>query len=202
MTTDFVESEMHNPESPFEPRKYRVTYSCQLCGHKWKSRWLKSVPLRDPACPNPSCVEVTRLRQDHIENQRLRAMLDERQAPGHIGGNTMVNAVDATANIVMQDYGLTDLRDGIRPGESMAPKLPPSQQAMADSMFGGGKGDVSVQDAMTGQRRSVSSATMNRLGQRAIAGAFRNMAVPPTAVIPEVMRGQPPLRVVRTEKTR
>jgi hypothetical protein len=199
MTTDFVESEMQEPETPFEPRKYRVTYSCQLCGHQWKSRWLKAVPKKDPPCPNPSCVEVSRLRQEHGENQRLRAMLEAGQGPAHIGGNTMVNAVDATANIVMQDYGLTNLKDGIRPGESMAPKLPPQQQAMADSMFGGGKGDVQVTDAMTGQKRTVQSATMNRLGQRAIAGAFRGMSVAPNSVIPEAMRGQPPLRVVRRE---
>jgi predicted nucleic acid-binding Zn-ribbon protein len=202
MTTDFVESESHNPESIFEPRKYRVTYRCQQCGHQWKSGWRKSVPKKDPPCPSLECAEVTSLRQMKIENDRLRAMLAEQRAPAQIGTNKTVAAVDQTANIVMQDYGLTDLKDGIRPGETMAPKLPQQQQALADTMFNGGTRDVKVKDALTGRMETVQAAQMNRIGKRAIAGVYRGMSVAPNAVIPERMRHQSPLQLVRTEKPR
>lgn len=202
MTTDFIASEMQPPETPFEERKYRVTYCCQQCGHRWRSKWLNTVPKRDPRCVNPSCAEVTRLRQTEQENLRLRAMLDEQRAPAQIGKSNVVKAVDQTADIVMKDYALTDLRDGIRPGESMAPKLAPQQQALADSVFGGGQKEVQVRDPTTGQTASIQASALTRLGQRAIAGAFRGNAVAPDQVIPEAMRHRAPLTVVRTEKAR
>lgn len=201
MTTDFVCSEAQAPETPFEEHKFRVSYQCQQCGHEWKSRWLKAVPKKDPPCPNPSCAEVTRLRQQEAEHKRLLVMLEEGRAPAHIGQSNVVKAVDQTADIVMKDYKLTDLRDGIRPGESMAPKLPPQQQALADGVFGG-SGDMKVRDPTTGQTASIQASALTRLGRRAIGGAFRNMAVAPNAVIPESVRNRAPLTVVRTEKAR
>ena len=48
-------------------------------------------------------------------------------------------AVDTTANIVMEDYKLTDLKDNVRAGETMAPKLAPVLQEKADNMFGGAR---------------------------------------------------------------
>ena len=111
-------------------------------------------------------------------------MLEEQRAPGLIGASVMVKAVDATAEIVMQDYKLTDLKDNVRAGESIAPKLPPAQQALADGMFGGGTHGLQVKDPQTGQVRSLQAERMNRLGQRAIAGHFRASAVPPNAIIP------------------
>jgi predicted nucleic acid-binding Zn-ribbon protein len=45
-------------------------------------------------------------------------------------------AVDVTADIVMQDYKMGDLKDNVRMGESMAPKLDPRLQVSADNMFG------------------------------------------------------------------
>ncbi len=140
------------------------------------------------------------LRELQQENARLRIMLEEQKAPAHIGANNVVKAVDATADIVMQDYKLTDLKDNVRTGESVAPKLPPHQQVLADNMFGGGKSDMQIRDPSTGQTRSIQAGRMAALGRRAIAGAFRGMAVAPNAVIPERMRYQPPLRMVREEK--
>ena len=145
---------------------------------------------------------MTGLRQLKVENDRLRAMLDEQRGPAHIGGNKMVAAVDQTAEIVMKDYGLTDLKDRVGPGETMAPKLPPQQQALADTMFNGGTRDVKVKDVLTGRTETVQAAQMNRIGKRAIAGAYRGMAVAPNSVIPERMRNQSPLQLVRTEKPR
>jgi hypothetical protein len=43
--------------------------------------------------------------------------------------------VDQTYQIVSEDYKMTDMRDNVREGETMAPKLAPRLQAMADNMF-------------------------------------------------------------------
>jgi hypothetical protein len=48
-------------------------------------------------------------------------------------------SVDSTADIIMNDYKMTDLRDDARMGESSAPKLPPAMQAQADNFFNPGK---------------------------------------------------------------
>ena len=201
MTTEYVASEVVDPETPFEPTRYRVSYVCAQCGHQWKSRPLKVIPKDDRkvACPNPSCIEVTLLRQQNKEIENLKRMLMEQRAPAQVGANNVVRAIDYTANAAMQDYQLTDLKDNIREGESMAPKLPDKQQALADNYFGGSK-DVMVKDVMTGQYRPVLAANLTRMGKRAIAGAYRGMAVAPNVVIPEKLRHLPPLQRVRTER--
>ena len=199
MTSEFVSSETQMPESQFEDRKYRVNYRCRDCGHKWKSRWLKAVPYKDPPCPNPSCAEVRQLRQTQIENQRLRAMLEEQRAPAQIGDKTIVKAVDQTAEMVMQDYGMTDLKDNIREGESMAPKLPGPAQAAADNYFQAARPAKAV-DFGTGRMRTIQAKHLNMIGERAMKGAYRRQAVAPNSVIPENVRNQPPLTLVRTAR--
>jgi hypothetical protein len=201
LTSEFVASEAVVPETAFEPARVRVLYRCAQCGHQWKSRPVRIAPKKDPPCPNSNCVELALLRQTAREVENLKRMLNEQRAPAQVGAKTIVKVIDYTAKAAMEDYQLTDLKDSIREGESMAPKLPPSQQALADNYFGGQK-DVMVKDVMTGQTRSVLAASLNRAGKKAMAGAYRNMAVPPNAVIPESMRGQPPLRMVRREDFR
>lgn len=201
MTSEFIASEAVVPETPFELAKIRVLYRCAQCGHNWKSRPVRVPPKQDPSCPNPRCIEIALLRQTAREVENLKRMLSEQRAPAQVGDKAIVRAIDYTANAAMQDYGLTDLKDSIREGESMAPKLPVPQQALADNYFGGQK-DVMVKDVMTGQNRPVLAASLTRAGKRAMAGAFRNMAVAPNAVIPESMRGQSPLRMVRREDFR
>lgn len=82
------------------------------------------------------------------------------RAPGIIGTNVHVKAIDETAKIVMEDYGHTDMRDDVRPGETMAPKLPPAQQAAADNYFGGGR------------KRELGGVNLARHARAAMAGAL------------------------------
>ena len=63
MTAEFVDHEVQNPDTPFEPRKYRVRYRCADCGHEWKSRWYKAIPKKDEPCPNPAHQATLALRQ-------------------------------------------------------------------------------------------------------------------------------------------
>ena len=188
MTTLYGGFETVDPEGFMQPRRYKVSFSCEKCGHQWH-RTYKAVPKKNPACPNKSCSEASELEQLKRENENLKRMLESGEAPAQIGKNVRVKAVDETAKIVMEDFHMTDLKDGIRAGENMAPKLPQAQQAAADNYFGGG---------------AMKSAGLNKkqtdlLGRRAIAGAFRNMAVPPNAAL-GLKKGENPFRLVRTEK--
>jgi len=182
MSSEFVASEVQEPDGYLEKRKYRVSYQCSDCGHSWKSGWRASVPKKDPPCPNAHCAEMRAGRQAAIENARLRQMLAEQTGPAHIGANNVVKAVDATADIVMKDYNMTNLQDGIRQGESVAQKLPPPQQAAADAYFGGVKDSAAV-DFGTGRMRKIKASQLDLIGRRAIAGAYRRTAVAPNTVV-------------------
>lgn len=106
-------------------------YHCRKCGNKWKARDNKKLDDPVPACPNLACGEVqTPIGMDLTLNK----------APAFGGNNIQNKAIDETAKIVMEDHGLTDLRSDVGPAESMAPKLPPAQQARADSFFGAPRG--------------------------------------------------------------
>ena len=122
----------------------------------------------------------------------MAAIIESRRPPGHIGDSVIVKAVDATAQIVMEDHKMTDLQDNLRTGDVAAPKLPPAQQKLADGFFGG---------QAVAERNGVSSGQMQALGRRAMAGAFRNMSVNPQIAVPG-KKGESPLTLVRTERLR
>jgi hypothetical protein len=183
--------DMNKSDNFLEPTKYKIRYKCELCGHEY-SRTYKAIPVKDPLCPSKACIAKQELASLKQQMANLQRMIEEGHAPGQIGNKVVVKAVDETARIVMEDYKMTDLKDNIRHGESVAPKLPGQQQALADNYFGGG-----------GLRAAgISSKQAQALGRRAIAGAFRSTALNPGSIqLPEVKNGQSPLRVMRTEPT-
>lgn len=97
-------------------------FRCRVCALQFRAQTREGDP--DPACPNLDCGAV---------QTPIGLDVSAGRAPG-IGGNIMVKAMDATANMVMADYSMTDLASA-RQGESMAPKLPPEQQRRADAFF-------------------------------------------------------------------
>lgn len=201
MSSEFLSSEVKQADAPFEPRKYRVSYRCRECGHAWKGPWRKAPAKVDPPCPNILCAEIRVGRQAQLENQRLRIMLEEQRSPAQIGANNTIKAVDFTAQTVMENYGMTDLKDNIREGESMAPKLPAAAQAAADGYFGTSKSiPQRAVDFGTGRMRTIQARHLETIGKRAMAGAYRKQAVAPVEVIPKEMRGKPPLQLVRNVK--
>lgn len=107
--------------------EFIITERCLDCGHKWKVKVFSATDdasdIPDPECPKCSA-KVTPIGMDVAAGK----------APG-IGGSPMVKAMDMTANTVMREYGLTDLKSDGRQGATMAPSLPPPQQAAADGMF-------------------------------------------------------------------
>lgn len=107
--------------------RYAVTIRCQVCQCRYK-RTMEAEDIEtleriaDPPCPN--CKKAQKVRRAKFDGT----------APA-IGGSIVVRAVDYTAQTVMADYAMTDLRSDVREGETMAPKLAPRLQAMADNMF-------------------------------------------------------------------
>ena len=186
-----LEINMEKSDTFLEPTKYKIRYQCELCNHQY-SRTYKAIPINDPPCPSKACVVKQELAAMKKQMANFQQMLESGQGPGQIGNKVVVKAVDETARIVMEDYQMTDLKDNIRHGEGVAPKLPGQQQTMADNYFGGG--------AM--QNAGISSKQAQLLGRRAISGAFRSAALNPASIqLPDVKNGQSALRVLRTEPT-
>ncbi len=184
MTTTSVDSEWVDSDQYLGPRMKRITFECGKCGHRW-IRTLKAEPKKDPPCPNRRCVETSQMTDLKRENENLRQMLEEGRAPATIGQNIRVKAVDETARIVMEDGHYTDLRDNIREGEAMAPKLPQAQQALADAMFSNKPDKVTPVISTDGRRgMTIPSARLRAVGERAIRGAYARNSVKPTAIIP------------------
>lgn len=119
---------------------YKGSYRCRDCNHNF-SRITKAFPKKDPNCPK--CKKSNRLRSEGIvsdkthqldDNKKIQDMIDSRQAPS-AGKSNFTKAMDATAEIVMKDYNLTDLQDNLRAGDSMAPKLAPELERQVDNVF-------------------------------------------------------------------
>ena len=179
------------PEDFLGPRRYRITCRCLRCKKPY-SYVATTLSSPDRPCPRKKCREAATQEEIERRARNLAAMLAEQKAPGHIGDNVRVKAVDKTAEIVMADYGMTDLKDNIREGDIVAPKLPPAQQKLADGYFGG---------QAVGERWGMNNRQTRQMLARATAGAFRNMAINPGVVVPG-KRGEKPLWSVRSERIR
>lgn len=184
----YVGQTMLEPEGYLQPRRYRIECLCHRCGNRYHYETSK-LTADDRPCPKKKCRAQAHEERVMREAENMARILETRTPPGHIGDKPIVQAIDKTAEIVMQDHGMTDLRDNIRPGEAMAPKLPPPMQKAADNFF----------TAQPVVERGGNSRQAELLKRRAIAGAFRGMAINPGAVTPGTP-GQSPMRLVRTEK--
>jgi hypothetical protein len=164
--------------------QFKVTCRCTTCGHRWIYR-TKHPDRPDPPCPNLDC---------GVQGEPIGMDLTLNKAPAAIGGNIQVKAIDETAKIVMEDYGMTDLRSDVRETESAAPKLPPVLQRQADNFFGGGP---------KGQRRSGSGMPINLAAhaRAALAGGLRDPRTESQTIgAAHRTRMAPPVLTVATER--
>lgn len=175
-----ITAEWIDSDSYLGQQMKRITYQCPLCDHVF-TRTYKAEPKIDPKCPSKSCGDKAMIAELSRRVDNLTRMLESGVAPPQIGNNPRVKAVDVTADVVMKDHRLTDLKDNIRPGETMAPKLPGQMQKAADSFFSGGASAA----VGSGQPVSRMQKRMQALGQRAIAGGMREMSISPNQVLPK-----------------
>jgi hypothetical protein len=190
MTTEYAGFEAM-PDEPFTPRMYKIRFRCNRCNHEYH-KVSKTANIPDMPCPKSACKAAIHKEEVQREALKLAKMLEEQRPPAQIGANISVKAVDKTAEVVMHDYKMTDLKDNIRQGEAMAPKLAPHLQKRADDFFTG-------PGASEGGNRRARH--LKALGQRAIAGAFAKRAVDTKAILGG-QRGESSLWSVREEKIR
>ena len=165
--------------------RFQVVIRCTACRHKYRRTMTAAdesalADMPDPPCPKCSAPAPVARGMD----------VSAGKAPA-VGGSLAVRAVDTTAEIVMQDYGMTDLRSDVREGESAAPKLPPKLQEAADNMFGGG--------ARRGRMGGVMGMSTQAVIKSAVAGRFMT----PDTVNPIAMshgkRERPPVNIIASD---
>lgn len=168
--------------------KYQLILRCKnwRCDHHRKPyKRTVYVPVGESIDdqPNPPCPKCSKKpRREESEEQAQPPLphtglnLELQTAPAQVGKNNTVKAIDMAADIAMQDYGLTNLKDNVRQGDIMAPALPPAQQKLADNFF-----SPASNPAFNTRRQKQ----MQMLGQRAIKGAFRSTALDVKAVLPD-----------------
>lgn len=159
-------------------QKYKITFKCHdfECGEMFV-KITTNQNLENPKCPlckkRQNQLRVNRLGDGAVSEREAHLALNPTPEPPpvimsdgkllpqiSIGGSVQGKAIDSTANIIMQDYKMTDLRDDARPGESSAPPLPPKQQAMADNFFS--------------KKNPAIPFNANQLGRAALRGAYSN----------------------------
>lgn len=175
-----------------EAQKYRMTFGCLDCGHTFK-KVTTNQNLNDPKCPECKGKKPKnkkyRIGDGAVTDETLRAEEEGRERNKNrkkvfgIGGSNYVKAVDTTADIVMQDHGMTDLRTDMRAGESQVPKLPPALQAQVDGMFSGGaatskSGKKSPIDRQKIISKINSGSLLKRTGGDIAQQAVQNIARP------------------------
>lgn len=186
----YLGSETIPGDGLYEKPSFKIFCSCDRCGHEF-SYVTKRLSESNRPCPRRVCKTAAHREQIMREARNIAQMLEEQRAPGHIGESITVKAVDETARVVMEDYAMTDLKDNIRVGEAVAPKLPVPMQNAADNFFNGG--------AVKGRAGIRNEKQAQLMGRRAIAGAFRGMAVHPGQVFTG-NQGDSALRLVGKEK--
>lgn len=190
-------------EGYMAPDLYRVKCRCLRCGHIYYSRPAKAVPKTDPPCPKRACKAAIAAEQRAKESAHVEAMIETGETPGHIGFNNKVKAIDQTAEIVMQDYGMTDLKDNTRQGEAMVPNLTPRQQIMNKNFWGGGKmkdrkRDPTYQLGVQTRQKSIIDGAMQGKFLPNVAGSVPKDSNTGDTVLRQIhsTRYKPPVNII------
>lgn len=119
---------------------YRSQYRCSDCKYQFE-KITKRIPRKDPDCPKCKRVQRVKFKSSvsdatHEMNSEVRVqqMIESRQPPS-TGKSNFTKAMDATSEMVMKDYGLTNLQDNLREGDTMVPKLRPELEQRVDQVF-------------------------------------------------------------------
>lgn len=154
---------------------YRSTYRCSECKSSFE-KVTKLLPKKDPACP--ICKKLERVKSKSCVSDKTHPDLfrkeeivggtpDNPQKTFSMGGSARSAAFDKTAEIVMKDYGMTDINmnSNLRPGDDCVPKLRPDLEAKV----GAGWGGANKKPVMGQAGSNLNSALTKQIN----AGAFR-----------------------------
>ena len=195
-----------------EYRYRKTSYRCSECKFSFDKVRKFSVekyphgtdlplPATDPECPQCNKVKRVSLKSSVTDDTHKHINPDNgnvfaggtpenpKKTP-RVGGSNFTKAMDATAEIVMKDYGLTDLQDNLRAGDSMAPKLRQDLEQQVDQVFKpqkpimGQQGAGNFNRALTGQINAGKFAGQS--GARDITARAQNSGYKvPTNIIHE-----------------
>lgn len=110
---------------------YEAKYNCSDCNHAFIVITESRPRGRCPSCPEckkndyptlRSSTKTSRVYTQEELDANTKHIIDNQIAPTIVGSN-FTKAMDMTAKMVMQDYGMTNLKDNLRPGDAMVPKL-------------------------------------------------------------------------------
>lgn len=158
--------------------RFKITCRCNDCGNKFH-HMAASPAVADPPCPK--CNSTNELRGLDLTTGK---------APS-VGGNLAVKAMDITADIVMQDHGLTDLKSDGRQGATMAPPIRADLQQAADNMFTGKLGPGAGRHNPIAARMRQIGAMARQQGGLAQLGAMRDPGVPDPISMVQATRTRP-----------
>jgi hypothetical protein len=168
--------------------RFQLTIRCTICGTRYKG--VVKVPdeaaldlLPDPPCP--TCKRKARRKKFDYVSQVAPAVV----------GSLRVRAVDQTAEIVMTDHQMTDLRSDVREGETMAPKLPPRLQAMADNMFARPR-------QQRQQRGGIFDLPPRAVMQAAVSGRFNTRDTVNPVAIQHARKDSAPVHIIAGDGVR
>jgi hypothetical protein len=169
---------------PFETK-----YICDDCQPPYTFIKITDMDPRIGTCKTPSCPQCKERKASAKMHMKVRGDVkietaeqsQERfdqeiksgaKGPGIIGNNNFVKAVDRTAELVMQDYKMTDINmsSSLRDGDNCVPKLTHEQERKVDDVFSG----KAKNNVMGMQGDKMTASLMKQVN----AGAFRNYGDP------------------------
>lgn len=165
--------------------KFQLTLRCISCGTRYKRTVSAADERAVELMPDPPCPVCHK-------KQKRKKFDFQGKAPA-VGGSLSVRAVDQTAKIVMEDHGMSDLRTDVREGETMAPKLPPRQQAMADAMFSRSRGGRA--------RGGLFDLSPAAVRQAAVSGRFNTPDTVNPIAVQHAAKKSAPVHIVNSPKT-
>lgn len=158
---------------------YEASYVCSDCSYNFSVVSEKKPVGRCPGCPK--CKEENRVKKQNLTtthgilktNKQIRARAkkynDAPTAPKQHGRSGLYKAHDATMQMVMEDYGYTDINDRPNEGENCVPKLPPHLEKQVNEGFGASFGDVPKLGG------NIDPAKISSVGMASInSGRFRD----------------------------
>jgi len=124
---------------------FSASYRCSDCSHVFE-KVTKRDPRKGgrlPSCPKCSKGKYSTIKSISKSNtiqtpeeadKNINEICESRRAPA-TGKSNFTKAMDATSEMVMRDYGMTNLQDNLREGDSMVPKLRPELEQRVDQVF-------------------------------------------------------------------
>jgi hypothetical protein len=155
---------------------YKSQYRCSECKNTFE-RVTKLFPRKDPNCP--ICKKMNRVRMkcsvsDKTHNLGPTDIVggtpENPQKSFSMGGSNASKAFDKTAEIVMQDYGMTDINmnSNVRDGDSLVPKLRPELEQRVANGWGNKPNKVM---GMQGAGASLNKAITGQINANAFKGS-------------------------------